>query len=142
MYDYSHDFSKILDLQMRAVRQRQRKETSKKCEKDKRQHDKVKLFCRKCQVFACSGVDIRCIKEAHHVVIDKDFTSKFYFKKSKCPRVFNEIELTGMSTLYLEQLQQWEQKQIEHDREQCCDFFPFFFNQGLCTAGIAMPSGV
>ena len=89
---------------MRAVQQRQRKETSKTCEKDKRQHDKVKLFCRKCQVFACSGNDIRCIKEAHHVVIDKDFTSKFYFKKSKCPRVLNEIELTGMSTLSLEQL--------------------------------------
>ncbi|XP_020611575.1 probable ATP-dependent RNA helicase DDX58 [Orbicella faveolata] len=86
---------KILDLQLRAVHQRQRKETSKKCEKDKRQHDKVKLFCRKCQVFACSGNDIRCIKEAHHVVIDKDFTSKFHFKKSKSPRVLNEIELTG-----------------------------------------------
>ncbi|XP_078354158.1 ATP-dependent RNA helicase DHX58-like isoform X2 [Oculina patagonica] len=87
--------SKILELQTRAIRQRQRKETSRKCEKDKRQQDKVKLFCRKCQVFACSGVDIRCIKEAHHVVIDKEFSSKFYFKKSKCPRVFNEIELTG-----------------------------------------------
>ena len=70
------------------------------CEKDKSQQGKVNLFCRKCQVFACSGVNIRCIKEAHHVVIDKEFSSKFYFKKSKCPRVLNEIELTGMSILY------------------------------------------
>lgn len=86
---------------MRAVHQRQIKETSKKSEKDKKQHDKVKLFCRKCQLFACSGNDIRCIKEAHHVVIDKDFTSKFHFKKSKSPRVLNEIELTGMRTFSL-----------------------------------------
>lgn len=86
---------KILDLQRRAISQRQMKETVKKYEKGKRHQDKVKLFCRKCQVFACSGVSIRCIKEAHHVVIDKDFPSKFYFKKSKTPRKINEIELTG-----------------------------------------------
>ena len=87
---------------MKAVHQRQIKETSKKSEKDKKQHDKVKLFCRKCQLFACRGNDIRCIKEAHHVVIDKDFASKFYFKKSKSPRVFNEIELTGMPIFSLD----------------------------------------
>lgn len=86
---------KILDLQRRTISQRQRKETIKKYEKGKRHQEKVKLFCRKCQVFACSGISIRCIKEAHHVVIDQDFPSKFYFKKSKSPRKINDIELTG-----------------------------------------------
>lgn len=87
---------KILDLQTRAVQHRQRKKSSRKSEKDKQQQDKVKLFCRKCQVFVCSGDSIRCIKEAHHVVTGRDVWSKFYFKKSKCSRVINGVELTGL----------------------------------------------
>lgn len=51
-------------------------------------------------MFACSGVSIRCIKEAHHVVIDKGFPSKFYFKKTKCPRMVNGVELTGLGTIH------------------------------------------
>ena len=89
-------FFKILDLQMRAVHQRQREESSRKLKKDKQQQSKVKLFCRKCHEFACSGDSIRCIKEAHHVVIDKDFRSKFNFKRNKYPRVINGVELTGL----------------------------------------------
>jgi len=87
--------AKILDLQTRAVQHRQRKKSSRKSEKDKQQQDKVKLFCRKCQVFVCSGDSIRCIKEAHHVVTGRDVWSKFYFKKSKRSRVINGVELTG-----------------------------------------------
>ena len=83
---------------MRAVHQRQRKENSRKSEKDKTRQAKVKLFCRKCQVFACSGGTIRCIKEAHHVVNDDVFRSKFSFRRNKCPRMINGVELTGLWT--------------------------------------------
>lgn len=80
---------------MRAVQQRQNEESCRRSAKDKQQESKVKLFCKKCSEFACSGDYIRCIKEAHHVVIDKDFLSKFSFKRNKCPQSINGIELTG-----------------------------------------------
>ena len=87
--------SKVLQLQMRAVQQRQNEESCRRSAKDKQQKSKVKLFCKKCNKFACSGDYIRCIKEAHHVVIDKDFLSKFSFKRNKCPQSINGVELTG-----------------------------------------------
>lgn len=86
---------KVLDLQTRAVFQRQSKQSCKRHKKDKQPEKKVKLFCKKCSVFACSGDNIRCIKEAHHVIIDGHFSSKFSFKRSKCSREFNGVELTG-----------------------------------------------
>lgn len=86
---------KVLQLQMRAVQQRQNEESSRRSAKDKQRKIKVKLFCKKCSEFACSGEYIRCIKEAHHVVIDKAFLSKFSFKRNKCPQSINGVELTG-----------------------------------------------
>ena len=93
--------SKVLQLQMRAVQQRQNEESSRRSAKDKQQKSKVKLFCKKCSEFACSGDYIRCIKEAHHVVIDKAFLSKFSFKRNKCPQSINGVELTGRFLLIL-----------------------------------------
>ncbi|CAH3035189.1 unnamed protein product [Porites lobata] len=87
--------AKILDLQLRAVTQWRNKENCRRAEKDKTQQDKVQLFCRKCQVPACSGDKIRCIKEAHHVIIDEKFRSKFSFRRNKTPKVINGVELTG-----------------------------------------------
>ena len=86
---------------MRAVQQRQNEESSRRSAKDKQQKSKVKLFCKKCSEFACSGDYIRCIKEAHHVVIDKAFLSKFSFKRNKCPQSINGVELTGRFLLIL-----------------------------------------
>ena len=81
---------------MRAVQQRQTMKSSRKLKKDRQQQSKVKLFCKKCNEFACTGDSIKCIKEAHHVITDNEFRGIFYFKRNNCPRVINGIELTGL----------------------------------------------
>ena len=86
----------VLELQRQAVCQHIRRETSTKNGKQKTKQASVNLFCRKCQVFACNADSIRCIKEAHHVVIDKEFQSKSFSRRSKVSRVVDGIELTGL----------------------------------------------
>ncbi len=76
-------------MQMKDNRLRHKQQQSDESRRQNRVEDQVKLTCIKCGEFACYSDDLRCIKGAHHVVVDGSFTSRFETKPMKKPVPLN-----------------------------------------------------
>ena len=54
----------------------------------------MKLNCRKCGELACYSDDIRCVKDAHRIVVADDFSQRYETKHNpKYPKLIDGLDM-------------------------------------------------
>ncbi len=83
-----------MEIQIWDQRERKQKKSNEARRKKELIKDRVKLTCHKCCEFACDNYDIRCVKNAHRIVISKEFKERCDTKpNSKYPKLIDGLDM-------------------------------------------------
>ncbi|XP_072025649.1 antiviral innate immune response receptor RIG-I-like [Amphiura filiformis] len=85
---------KITDIQIADQNERKQKKSNESRRKKLLIKDRVRLTCLKCGELACYNYDIRCVKDAHRIVISDAFKERYDTKHNpKYPRLIDGLDM-------------------------------------------------